>query len=64
MVHIHDGLWLSYKKEHIWVSPNEVDETEAYYTEWSQKEKHRYSVLLHIYGILKDSNGNPICKAA
>ena len=30
---------------------NEVDETGAYYTELSQKEKHQYSILMHIYGI-------------
>ena len=31
---------------------NEVDETGAYYTERrSQKEKHQYSMLMHIYGI-------------
>ena len=30
---------LSYKKEHIWVSSNEVDETGAYYTEWSKSER-------------------------
>ena len=23
----------------------------AYYTEWSEKEKHQYSILTHIYGI-------------
>ena len=38
-------------KEHIWVSSNEVDETGAYYTEWSQKEKHKYCILTHIHGI-------------
>ena len=27
------GLLLSYKKQHIWVSSNEVDEPGAYYTE-------------------------------
>ena len=27
------------KKEHIWVSSNEVDETRAYYTEWSKPER-------------------------
>ena len=26
VVHIHNGLLLSYKKEHIWVSSNEVDD--------------------------------------
>ena len=27
------------KKEHIWVSSNEVDETRACYTEWSKSER-------------------------
>ena len=30
----------------------ELDETRAYtYSEVSQKEKHQYSILMHIYGI-------------
>ena len=41
-----------------------MDETGAYYTEWSQKEKHQYSILTHIYGIWKDGNDNPVCKTA
>ena len=28
----------------------------------SQKNKHQYSILKHIYGIVKDGNENPICK--
>ena len=31
-------------------------------SEVSQKEKHQYSILMHIYGIQKDGNDNPICK--
>ena len=31
--------------------------------EGSQKEKHQYSILTHIYGIYKDGNDDPICKA-
>ena len=31
-------------------------------SEVSQKEKHQYSVLVHIYGIYKDGNDDPICK--
>ena len=27
------------RKEHIWVSSNEVDESGAYYTEWSKSER-------------------------
>ena len=40
-------------RKKVWISSNEVDETEAYYiqSEVSQKEKHQYSVLTHIYGI-------------
>ena len=30
----------------------------------SQKEKHQYSILTHIYGILTDGNDNPVCKIA
>ena len=33
VVHIHNRILLSYKKEGIWVSSNEVDEPRAYYTE-------------------------------
>ena len=33
VVHIHNGIFLSYWKEHVWISSNEVDETGAYYTE-------------------------------
>ena len=30
VVHIHNGILLSYKKECIWVSSNEMDEIGAY----------------------------------
>ena len=30
----------------------------------SQKEKHHYIILMHIYEIYKDSNDNPICETA
>ena len=33
-------------------------------SEVSQKEKHQYSILTHIYGILNDGNDNPVCKTA
>ena len=31
-------------------------------SEISQKEKHQYSKLTHIYVIQKDGNDDPICK--
>ena len=33
-------------------------------SEVSQKEKHQYSILPHIYGIYKDGNYNPVCETA
>ena len=33
-------------------------------SEVSQKEKHQYSILTHIYGIEKDGNDNPVCETA
>ena len=53
VVHIYNGILLSRKKEHIWVSCNEVDETRANVTqsEVSQKEKNKYHILTQINGI-------------
>ena len=33
-------------------------------SEVSQKGKYQYSILMHIYGIQKDGNDNPICEKA
>ena len=33
-------------------------------SEVSQKEKHQYSMLTHIYGIQKDGNDDPVCETA
>ena len=33
-------------------------------SEVSQKEKHQYSILMHIYGIYKDGKNNPVHKTA
>ena len=46
------------KRKRIWVSSNEVDESRAYYTEWSKSEKERYNILTHIYGIRKNVTEN------
>jgi len=53
VVHIYNGILLSHKKEHIWVSSNEVDETTAYYTEWSKSEIEKQISYINslIYGI-------------
>ena len=52
VVHICNGISLNYKKERIWVSFNEVDELETIIqSEVSQKEKDKYCILMHVYGI-------------
>ena len=34
VVYIYREILLNHKKEHIWISSNEVDEPSTYYTEW------------------------------
>ena len=64
VVHIYNGVLLNHK-EHIWISSIEVDELRAYYTEWrKQKEKNKYHILIHTYGIYKDGTDEPFCRAA
>ena len=40
-----------------WMKPEPIIHSEV-----SQKDKHQYSILTHIYGIYKDGNDNPMCK--
>ena len=52
VVHIHKGILLSYKKNAFesvlmrWMKLESIIQSEV-----SQKEKHQYSILAHIYGI-------------
>ena len=47
--HIYNGILLSHKKEHIWVSSNEVDEPRAYYVEWSKSEREKQILYVNAY---------------
>ena len=49
VVHIYDGILLSHKKEHIWISANEVSEPRAYYTEWSKSEREKQIWYISAY---------------
>ena len=49
MIYIHKGILLSYKKEHIWVSSNEVNEPEACYTEWNTLEREKQWPYINAY---------------
>ena len=53
IVHIHDGILLSYKKKNAfesvlmrWMKLEPVIQSEV-----GQKEKHQYNILMHICGI-------------
>ena len=65
MVHIHNGVLLSLKKNIFesvlmkWMKLEPIIQSEV-----SQKKKHQYSILTHIYGIKKDGNDNPVCETA
>ena len=66
-------LWYIYTMEHYsaiernafesvlmrWIKLEPITQSEV-----SQKEKHQYSILTHICGILKDGNDDPICETA
>ena len=43
----YNGILLSHKKEHIWVSPNEMDQLGAYYTEWSKSEREKQILYIN-----------------
>ena len=64
VVHIYNGILLSHKKEHIWISSDEVDEPRTYYTEWSKSEKDKYHILMHLNRILKNDTEEFIYRAA
>ena len=49
LVHLHNGVLLSYTKDCIWVSSNEVDETGDYYTKWSKSERETQIQYINTY---------------
>ena len=49
VVHICNGILLSYKKECIWVSSSEANEPRVYYTEWSKSERERKASCINAY---------------
>ena len=66
VVHIHNGILLSYKKNNTfestlmwWMKLESIIQSEA-----GQKEKHKYYILTHIFGIYKDGHDDPISKTA
>ena len=48
MVRIYNGILLSYRKECIQVSPNEVNEPRAYCMEWSKSLRERQVLCINV----------------
>ena len=60
VVYVYNGILLSYKKQHIQVSSNEMDEPRPYYTECSMSERERQiCYITHAYGIQKIDTDEP-----
>ena len=49
MVRIYNGIFLSHKNDHIWVSSSKVDEPRACYTEWSKSEREKQISYINAY---------------
>ena len=49
VVHTYKRILLSHKKEHIWVSSEEVDEPRACYTEWNKSEREKQVLYINTY---------------
>ena len=65
VIHIHNGILLSHKGNAFesvlmrWMNLEPIIQSEV-----SQKEKDKYCILTHIYGIYKDGTDEFICRAA
>ena len=65
VVHIHNGILFSYKRNPFesvlmrWMNLEPITQSEIY-----QEEKDKYCLSVHIYGILKDGIHDPIYRAA
>ena len=63
VVHLHIDYYSASKKNTFdsvlmrWMKLEPIIQSEV-----NQKEKHQYSILMHIYGIQKDGNNNLICE--
>ena len=63
VVHVH--MYSAIEKDSVesvimrWMKLEPIIQSEV-----SQKDKDHYSILMHIYGIYKDGNDNPVCDTA
>ena len=55
VVHVYNGMFISYKRERIWVISSELDEARACYTAWnkSEREKQISYINTHMWNLEK-----------
>ena len=56
MVRIYNGILLSHKKKHIWVSWTGVDVEPVTQSEVSQKEKNKYHIWTHFGHLMRSAD--------
>ena len=49
MVQVHNGILLSHKKEHIWLSSNKTDEPKQ--SEVKSERENKYYILMKTHGV-------------
>ena len=64
VVHIHNGILLSHKKEVVLVVMRWMNLESIIQSEVSQKEKDKYHIRMYIYRILKNGTEEFIYRAA
>ena len=68
VVHVHDEILVSHKKEQTWISSTEMAESRTYYTEWSKSERGKQILYFnactwnlekwYLWTYLQGSSGN------
>ena len=56
MVHTHDGILLSLKKEQNNAICSNMDGTRDYHTKWSKSEKDKYYDITYLWNLNYDIN--------
>ena len=68
VVHTYNRILLSQKKNKFesvevrWMNPESCVEPRVIQGEVSQKEKNKYCILTHLYGIYENGSDDPICR--
>ena len=48
-MYVYNGMFISYKRERIWVISSELDEARACYTAWNKSEREKQISYINTY---------------